>query len=86
MVYFGAVLPNVLKQSKGAILCDLKRKRFISRSTRNPSEPYLSRSYSSHPLFISLTTSGVRLIEGIEKELHKILINSSLDDLTDEKH
>jgi hypothetical protein len=81
-IYNSAVLPHVLKQSKGAILYDLKCKGFISRSTRNLSEPYLSRSYSSHPLFISLTSSGVRVIEGIEKDLYKILLNTSLNELT----
>lgn len=82
IIYNSIILPHILIQSKQGILNDLKHKRFISRSTRDASQPYLSRSYQKQPVFISLTPAGVRLIEGIEKDLYKILVNSSLDELT----
>jgi hypothetical protein len=81
-IYKSVVLPHVQKQSKGAILHDLKCKGLISRSNRNLSEPYKSSSFSSHPLFIRLTSSGVALIEGIEKDLYKLLLNTSLNEVT----
>jgi hypothetical protein len=82
IIYNGMLLPDNIRVSKQRLLNGFKRKGYIIRLTRDPSVPYLRRSISQQPVFIKLTSSGVRLIEGIEKELRKILINSSLDDLT----
>jgi DNA-binding MarR family transcriptional regulator len=59
----------------------LKKAGYITRSTRDTSAPFLSRSYSRQPVFIRLSSSGVRLIEDMEKDLYKVLVNNCLDDL-----
>jgi DNA-binding MarR family transcriptional regulator len=82
IIYNSVILPHILKQSKQGILNDLKHRGYISRLTRNPSAPYLQRSFSRHPVFIRLTSSGVALIEGIEKDLYRLLLNTSLNEIT----
>lgn len=81
-VYNGPLLPNDLMQSKQHIIYDLIQKGYLTRSTRDISAPYLSRSVSRHPVFISLTRAGVQVIEGIEKDLYKVLLNTSYNELT----
>lgn len=82
VVYNGMLLPHVLLGAKQHILSGLVSLGYVSRSTKDASAPYLSRSYSSHPVFIRLTSSGVALIEGIEKDLYGLLLNTSLNELT----
>ena len=84
-VYNAFILPELTRDAKKSVLRSLKLRGYVSRSTRNTSLPYLSRSYSRHPVFINLTSSGVRLIETFEKDLYKILVNSSFEDLAGTK-
>ena len=80
--YSSGCVTDLQPQSKLVLLNILKRRGYITRHMRDPSAPYLSRSYQNHYVFIFLTRSGVNLIEGIEKNMYKLLLNSSLDDLT----
>jgi hypothetical protein len=82
IVYNSAILPHILKQSKQGILNDLKHRGYITRLTRDPSAPYLQRSISRQPVFIRLTSKGVGVILGIEKDLYRLLYNTSLNELT----
>jgi DNA-binding MarR family transcriptional regulator len=82
IIYNSIILPRILKQSKQGILNDLKHKGYVSRSTCDVSQPYLSRAYSKQPVFIRLTSSGAALIEGIEKDLYRLLFSTSLNEIT----
>jgi hypothetical protein len=81
-VYFGPVVPDLKRTAKMGVLCSLVRSGYLSRSTRNHQDPFYSRSVCSHPVYITLTCAGVKVIEDIEKDLYKLLLRSSLDDLT----
>jgi DNA-binding MarR family transcriptional regulator len=83
VVYNGPLLPDIVRHSKECLLSELIRRGFISRSTRNPQQPYSQKAqHSRQPVFISMTRSGVQTIEEIEKDLYKVLHNSSLNELT----
>ena len=83
LFYNGPVLPDLLVVSKINLLHDLKQAGYITRHTKDPGQPYSQRAqHNKQPVFICLTSSGARVIEGIEKDMYKILLNTSLDDLT----
>ena len=83
LFYSGVVLPDLIHASKMNLLNDLKQYGYITRHTKDPGQPYSQRAqHNKQPVFISLTRSGVQVIEGIEKDMYKLLLNSSLDDLT----
>jgi len=81
-IYISGVLPGAIGKTVQRVTWDLKHAGLITRHTLDPSAPYLQRSHSRQPVFIKLTLKGVQCIEGIEKDLNKLLLNSSLDDLT----
>jgi hypothetical protein len=82
IIYNGPIMERLTYFSKKDLLNDLKHLGYISRSTHDPSAPYLRRSYSKQPVFIRLTPSGIKLILGVEKDLYHILMRTSLNDLT----
>ena len=82
MVYDSKVLPNLQQVSKLEVLKRIKRKGYICRSYRDPSAPYLALSFASHPVFITLTGSGVAVIKRIKEDLYDIVYHHSLDDIT----
>ena len=75
-------MPGVKTQSKQQYISELVRRGYVVRSFRNPDNPHYKISFRSHPVFIRLTPSGIALITGIEKDLYKLLLNTSLNDLT----
>jgi len=81
-IYNSVVLPHIVTASKQGILNDLKHLGYITRLTCDPSAPYLSRSFSRQPVFVKLTSKGVSVIQGIEKDLYKLLYNTSLNEIT----
>lgn len=81
-VYKSPLLSMLTPSSKKVYLWDLAKLGYITRSTRDLSRPYLSRSVSRAPAFIILSPSGVKLIQDIEKEIYNIMLNTSFDDLT----
>jgi hypothetical protein len=81
-VYCSGVCPDLKISAKMNILSLMVKRGYIIRSYKNTDEPYLKRSFVSHPVFIRLSSSGVLLLQGIEKDLYKLLLNTSLDDLT----
>jgi hypothetical protein len=81
-VYQSKVLPDVKRISVLQLLYKLNDLGYLSRSTSDPSRSSFSSGYARQPVFISLTRAGVQVIEGIEKDLYKLLLNTSLDDLT----
>jgi len=86
LIYQGLILEDLVYSSKPALLNDIKHKGFISRSTRDPGQPYSQRAqHNKHPVFIRLTPAGVKLIEGMEKDLYKLLLHSSIDEITGAK-
>jgi DNA-binding MarR family transcriptional regulator len=82
IIYKSVILPHIQIASKQGILNDLKHRGYISRYTHNSSAPYLQRSFSRQPVFIRLTLKGISVIQGIEKDLYKLLLNTSLDEIT----
>jgi hypothetical protein len=80
-VYSGMVLPDLTLRTKQTLLYDIKEKGYITRSTWNLDEPYLSHSHHKRPVFIHLTSAGVNLIKGIEKDLYNLLHNTSLNEI-----
>lgn len=84
-VYSAPLLPDFNQLSKQSILLLLKRAGYISRSTSDPSAPHLSRSYDRHPVFIKMTPAGVRLIEGMNKDINNMMMRTSLEVITGNK-
>ena len=82
VLYSGVVLPGVLTVTIQQYISHLIRRGYLIRSQYKPASASLPRSYSGHSIFIRLSPSGVRLIESIEKDLYKILMNTSLNELT----
>jgi hypothetical protein len=81
--YNSGVVPDLLHVSKIELLNDLKQYGYITRHTKDPGQPYSQRAqHNKQPVFIFLTRSGVQLIEGIEKDMYKLLLNSSFNNLT----
>ena len=81
-VYESSILPGVLTSTKQKILSSLVVAGYVVRSFRDPDNPHYKKSFLTHPCFVRLSPSGVRLIETFEKDLYKILINSSFEDLS----
>jgi len=81
-IYNGLVMPHLTTGSKQVLLNKLKRRGYITRSTWNPDEPYLSRSYHRQPVFIELSSKGVVLIKGIEKDIYNTFMHKSMDEIT----
>jgi hypothetical protein len=81
-VYYSGVLPGYQPHCISVVLSRLVRQGYIKRSTRDISAPYLARSINKHKVFISMTIKGVQLLDGITKDINKILLNTSLNDLT----
>jgi Fe2+ or Zn2+ uptake regulation protein len=82
-VYNSGVLPGALAKTVQRVLWDLKHAGYITRHTKDPGQPYSQRAqHNKQPIFICLTRKGVQCIEGLEKDLYKILLNTSLDDIT----
>lgn len=81
-LYNSVIFQDLQYKSKQGVLNDLKHKGFVSRHTLDPSAPYLRRCHSRQPVFIKLTSKGVQCIEQIEKDLYRLLLNTSLNDLT----
>jgi len=63
-------------------LIEFKDAGYIVRLSRDPSQPYLTRSISRQKIFIQFTGKGVELIDKIERELFRITVNSSLANVT----
>ena len=82
IVYNSVILPHLLKCSKSYTLTQLRIQGYIIRLNRDPSQPYLSRFRSNNPVFIQMTPKGVNTIHNMEKDIYRLLLSSSLDDLT----
>jgi DNA-binding MarR family transcriptional regulator len=77
------LLPNLTKLGKDRYLYRLRCIHgLIERSTRDSSAPYLARSVSRHPVFIRMTPKGVNIVHTLEKDLHRLLMLSSYNNLT----
>jgi len=82
-VYNSMVLPNLMKDSKLAVLKTLKKRGYVTRSYRNLSDsPYMARSFNHHPVFINLTSSGVQIIKAVEEDIYDIVYRHSMNDIT----
>lgn len=80
--YNSGILPGLLPVAYKEVIYRLKKRGYLTRSTSDPSRPYLSRSRARQPVFISLTSSGCNVIRGIDKDMNRFLLNTSIDDLT----
>lgn len=75
------LLPSVQSNTKQVYLCNLTQLGYITRSWSDPDKPYLQKSYRSRNVFIKLSPAGIKLINDIEKDIYKTLLNTSLNDL-----
>ncbi|MBK5202132.1 MAG: hypothetical protein JJE45_00220 [Prolixibacteraceae bacterium] len=83
IVYNSGVLPGALSITVQRVTWDLKHAGYITRHTKDPGQLYNQRAqHNRQPVYIKLSSSGVALIEGIEKDINKLLLNTSLNDLT----
>lgn len=76
------ILQPLLDCNYQVIINYLLRHGYLTRSTRDPSAPYLSRSYSQRKIFITLTSKGVNAINQVNRELKHKLLNTSINDFT----
>jgi len=60
----------------------LRKKGYITRHTWDPYTPHYSSHRSRRPIFISLTSSAIRTIKDIERDLRTALYNTTLIDVT----
>lgn len=84
-IYRNFPLPKYKIEGKRAIITRLKNAGYISRSTSDPSRPYLSRSHRRQPVFIKLTGKGIKFCNDVNREVNNILMRQSLADLTGEQ-
>jgi len=77
-----SVLPDLKRTAKMNIISLMVRRGYITRSRRNDLSVHLQASHDVRPIFVKLSPAGVRLIEGIEKDIDRLLLRSSLNDLT----
>lgn len=81
-VYNGSALPHLGYEGKKWYLYKLRLKGYLIRSTRDTSAPYLKRSVYHSPIFIQLSPSGVGVVKDIEKRTQRLIMTSSLNDIT----
>lgn len=81
-VYNSGILPGFALVAYKEVIYRLKKRGYLTRSTSDPSQPYLSRSHARQPVFISMTSLGCGVIRSIEKDMNRFLLNTSIDDLT----
>jgi len=64
------------------LLTKFKDQALIVRLSRDPTQPYLTRSIARQKIFIQFTAKGVAFVDTIEDDLRVLLINSTIDDVT----
>jgi hypothetical protein len=82
-ICFSGVLPGATSQTVGRVLWDIKHAGMITRHHKDPARPHEHKAqHNKQAVFIKITPKGLQFIEQMEKDLNKILINTSLNDLT----
>jgi len=81
VIYSGSLLPHICRSSKANALSILHKRGFIVRLNRNPASPYLQRSISCRREFIQMSAKGVSVITDMNRDLYKLLRDSSLNDI-----
>jgi hypothetical protein len=83
VIYNSVIMPGLTYASKQAVLNDLKHYGYITRSTRDPGQPYSQRAqHNKQPVYIRLSSKGINLIEKIERDFYNLTMNTSLNELT----
>jgi len=60
----------------------LHKMGLISRHSRDFTQPYLQRSYKSQKVFIQLTGKGIDMVHQLDKDLLRIMLNATVQDIT----
>ena len=82
-IYNSPVLADMVHDSKKTLLNELKRAGYITRHTKDPGRPFVHEAqHNKQPVFIKMTNKGVKTIEDIQKDMNRILMNTSFNDLT----
>jgi len=81
-VFNSGVLPGVQPQCKDVYLSELKKMGYVVRSWYDPKTPRYKPFYMARKGYINLSPEGIELITSIEHDLYKLLMRSSLNDLT----
>jgi hypothetical protein len=82
LIYYSGVLPGYKASSIQCILTRLASYGYITRHTRDLTGSCLAVSHDRHPVFIKISPAGLKLIEGMSKNINRLLLNTSLNDLT----
>lgn len=83
IIYNSGVLPGLKIHTIAQAVTNLARSGYLMRSTKDPGQPYSHRAqHNRQPVYIRLTPAGLRVIEDMTKQINKILLNTSLNDLT----
>jgi hypothetical protein len=85
-LYHSVILPHLARSewngSMQVLIYYLIKRGYIYRSRYDPDNIYYKSGRSRRPVFVRLSPAGIRLIEGIEKNINRLLLNTSLNDLT----
>ena len=82
-LYLSGCVPGALFKTYQRITWDLKHDGYITRHTKDPGQPYNHKAqHNRQPVYIKITGKGLKIIEGMEKDVNKILLNTSFNDLT----
>ena len=83
IVYNSGVLYGYGWRSVQRVLYNMKRAGYITRHTKDPGRPYSqSAQHNKQPVFIKMTNKGIKTIQDMEKDMNRILMNTSFNDLT----
>jgi DNA-binding MarR family transcriptional regulator len=86
LIYAAPILPHLLRSpastSMQVLLYYLKEKGYIIRSRYDPVNRCYKWGRNRRPVFLNLSASGVKLIEDLNKDISRILLNTSLNDIT----
>jgi DNA-binding MarR family transcriptional regulator len=81
-IYNSDAIYSYKSSSIQCILTRLTKAGYVNRYTRDLTGSHLSCNRSRHTEFVKLSSAGLKLIEDMTKNINRILLNSSLNDLT----
>lgn len=86
VVYDYGALCGLGAQTLSKALNRLKLQGYLKRSTRDHKRPYVQEAqHSRHPIWITLTDDGVKIIEDIERNYRRMIMTNSLNQITGNK-
>jgi hypothetical protein len=85
-LYHSAILPHLARSewngSMQVLIYYLIKRGYVVRSRYDPGNTFYKSGRSRRPVFVRLSPGGIQLIEGIEKDINRLLMRSTLEELT----